>query len=225
MWNKINEIIDYINNEVEKRPKVLYGIENIHTGEITFNARGGAYQDKNAAYRKMTELGIKEHRLVEYKLESKERLKEVLEAHKKWLMTRFTKKIDGKCADLRYADLSGAKRDECTSFYALQCPEEGEFISYKKAHGLIVKLLICEDAKRSSATTRKCRCSKAKVLSITNIDGTDTDVIEVKSNYDHDFVYRIGETVEVKNFEEDRWVECAAGIHFFITREEAVNYN
>ena len=71
MWNKINEIIDYINNEVEKRPKVLYGIENIHTGEITFNARGGAYQDKNAAYRKMAELGIKEHRLVEYKLESK----------------------------------------------------------------------------------------------------------------------------------------------------------
>ena len=69
MWNKINEIIDYINNEVEKRPKVLYGIENIHTGEITFNARGGAYQDKNAAYRKMVELGIKEHRLVEYKLE------------------------------------------------------------------------------------------------------------------------------------------------------------
>ena len=71
MWNKINEIIDYINNEVEKRPKVLYGIENIHTGEITFNARGGAYQDKNAAYRKMAELGVKEHRLVEYKLESK----------------------------------------------------------------------------------------------------------------------------------------------------------
>lgn len=71
MWNKINEIIDYINNEVEKRPKVLYGIENIHTGEITFNARGGAYQDKNDAYRKMAELGIKEHRLVEYKLESK----------------------------------------------------------------------------------------------------------------------------------------------------------
>ena len=68
---QIKAMIDYINNEVEKRPKVLYGIENIHTGEITFNARGGAYQDKNAAYRKMAELGIKEHRLVEYKLESK----------------------------------------------------------------------------------------------------------------------------------------------------------
>ena len=71
MWNKINEIIDYINNEVEKRSKVLYGIENIHTGDIIFNAMGGAYQDKNVAYRKMVELGIKEHRLVEYKLESK----------------------------------------------------------------------------------------------------------------------------------------------------------
>ena len=78
-------------------------------------------------------------------------------------------KNDGECANLRYADLSGAnliyadlsgaKRDECTSFYALQCPEEGEFISYKKAHGLIVKLLIREDAKRSSAATRKCRCT------------------------------------------------------------------
>ena len=56
-------------------------------------------------------------------------------------------KNDGECAnlryaDLRYADMSGAKNDECTSFYALQCPEEGEFIGYKKAHGLIVKLLI-----------------------------------------------------------------------------------
>ena len=71
MWNKINEIIDYINNEVEKRPKVLYGVENIHTGKITFNARGGAYQDKNAACRKMVELGVKDHRVVENKLEEK----------------------------------------------------------------------------------------------------------------------------------------------------------
>ena len=39
---------------------------------------------------------------------TEERLKEVLEAHKKWLMTRFAKKIDGKCADLSGADLIGA---------------------------------------------------------------------------------------------------------------------
>lgn len=28
----------------------------------------------------------------------------------------------------------------------------------------------------------------------------------------------------VDNFDENRWNECAAGIHFFITREEAVRY-
>lgn len=53
-------------NEVKKRPKVLYGIKNIKTGEISFNARGAAYQKKDAAYRKMLQLGVKEHRLVEY---------------------------------------------------------------------------------------------------------------------------------------------------------------
>lgn len=67
VWSKINEIIGMINiNEVKKRPKVLYGIKNIKTGEISFNARGAAYQKKDAAYRKMLQLGVKEHRLVEY---------------------------------------------------------------------------------------------------------------------------------------------------------------
>lgn len=51
------------------RPEVLYAIENINTGEITFNARGGAYQDKEAAYKKMCCMGQNEHRIVEYRLE------------------------------------------------------------------------------------------------------------------------------------------------------------
>lgn len=78
-------------------------------------------------------------------------------------------------ADLSGADLSGAiltnvKYNENTAFFALCCPEEGSFIGFKKAGGKIIKLLIPEDSKRSSATTRKCRCSKAKVLSITEKD-------------------------------------------------------
>lgn len=32
------------------------------------------------------------------------------------------------------------------------------------------------------------------------------------------------ETVSVADFDENRWNECAPGIHFFITREEAVRY-
>ena len=85
-------------------------------------------------------------------------------------------------------------------------------------------LEICADAKRSSATSRKCRCSKAKVLSITNLDGSESGLSEIESDYDEDFIYCVGETVEVPDFDENRWNECTAGIHFFITREEAVKY-
>jgi hypothetical protein len=97
-------------------------------------------------------------------------------------------------------------------------------VAWKKADGMIIKLLVTEDAKRSSATTLKCRCSKAKVLAIENIDGSESELKEVASSYDSDFVYRIGETVEVDNFDDDRWNECSTGIHFFIAREMAVKY-
>ena len=98
------------------------------------------------------------------------------------------------------------------------------FISFKKASGYIVVLEIPEDAKRLSATGRKCRCNKAKVLEIQNIDGTKANVTKVASNYDSNFVYEVGKTVSVDNFCEDRWDECSPGIHFFINRQEAVNY-
>lgn len=116
------------------------------------------------------------------------------------------------------------------------CPQEGSFIGYKKAYHngfiygrlikepYIVKLLILEDAKRSSSTSRKCRCSKAKVLSITNLDGTKTCIKTVYSDYDEKFKYTVGEIVEVKNFDENRWNECTSGIHFWMDRIEAVEY-
>lgn len=95
-------------------------------------------------------------------------------------------------ADLRSADLSGSnlceahlsgaylsnvKADHTTSMFFPQCPD-GAFIGYKKADGKIVKLLIPADAKRSSGTTLKCRCSKAKVLEIQEIDGSPSEVKE-----------------------------------------------
>ena len=128
-------------------------------------------------------------------------------------------------ADLRGADLGGAYlRGAKNISYPIACPEKGEFIAFKKASGYIVELKVTEDAKRCSATTRKCRCSKAVVLSITTLDGKETDLKELKSDYDSNFIYRVGETVEVSDFCEDRWKECAQGIHFFITRQEAVEY-
>ena len=132
------------------------------------------------------------------------------------------------CANLSNANLSGASMDQMiwdihTVFYPLQCPDSGSYIGYKKASGLVVELEIPADARRSSATSRKCRASKAKVLSITDINGNPAGG-QVKSNYDPNFVYAIGETVEVTDFDDNRWNECSTGIHHFITRAEAVIY-
>lgn len=124
-------------------------------------------------------------------------------------------------ADLRWADLSGA--NDVT--YPIACPEKGSFIAFKKAKcDLIVELEITEDALRCSATSRKCRCSKARVISITNLDGSPASDSEAISNYDSSFVYKVGEIVSVDNFDTNRWNECSTGIHFFITRQEAVDY-
>ena len=135
---------------------------------------------------------------------------------------------DLRNADLCRADLCEASIDQMmwniyTVFYPLQCPESGSYIGYKKASGLVVELEIPADARRSSATSRKCRASKAKVLSITDINGNPAGG-QVKSNYDPNFVYAIGETVEVTDFDDNRWNECSTGIHHFITRAEAVIY-
>ena len=136
---------------------------------------------------------------------------------------------DLRGANLCGANLCGAKNIDIiiwslyTSFYPLQCPENGSYIGYKKAQGLIVELEIPADALRSSATSRKCRASKAKVLSITDADGNPAGE-QVASDYDSNFVYVVGETVEVSNFDTNRWNECAPGIHHYITRAEALKH-
>jgi len=126
-------------------------------------------------------------------------------------------------ADLIGANLSGANlRDAKNAELAIAkisfIPETGSFEAWKKCRdGVIVKLLIPEDAKRSHATERKCRASKAVVL---DIFGADEGV----SIHDSKVVYRKGETITPDSFDEDRWNVCAPGIHFFITRLEAEDY-
>ena len=124
-------------------------------------------------------------------------------------------------ANLLYADLRDAEE---VPYIPMVCPEEGVFIGWKKAGGKIVKLRIPQDALRSSATTRKCRCNKAEVIEIYNTDGTIADERIVSSNYDSSFTYEVGKTVEVQDFDTNRWNECTRGIHFFINRREAINY-
>ena len=121
-------------------------------------------------------------------------------------------------AYLRSANLSGAKISSLTCGITLNCPEEGAFIAFKKCKGKIVKLLITEDASRLSATTYKCRANKAKVLEI------EGGLSEIRSDYDSNFIYKVGEIVEVHDFDENRWNECSSGIHFFMSKEMAKQY-
>ena len=126
-------------------------------------------------------------------------------------------------ANLRDADLRGANLRDAKGCY-LSCPTEGSFIGWKKASGHIVKLRIPEDARRSSATGHKCRCDKAYVMEIQNMDGTKATEDTVRADHDKNFVYTVGATVEVPDFDDNRWSECAPGIHFFIDRRAAVEY-
>ena len=128
-------------------------------------------------------------------------------------------------ADLSDADLSGTKN---MMYIPMACPEEGSFIGFKKAayedKCYIVKLEIPVDALRSSATSRKCRCNKAKVLEIQNIDGSKANIDVVHSIYDPSFQYKTGQIVEEPQFDNNRFNVCSKGIHFFINRQEAVDF-
>ena len=144
---------------------------------------------------------------------------------------------DLRVANLKHADLNSANlKGVClyaadlrfaknipNNFIPLACPAEGSFIAWKKVDNKLVKLEIPEDAKRCSATSKKCRCSKAKVLAITNLFETKTYDEVVNGNY-APLTYKVGEMVYPDSFDEDRWNECSHGIHFFMDKEEAINW-
>lgn len=134
------------------------------------------------------------------------------------------------CADLTNADLTGATHLEPTIAKTSILPDEGDIIGWKKAAAdygkpIIVKLLIPADAQRSNSTGRKCRASKARILDLQDLDGDSLPPdTTARSQHDRRFTYQKGETVHAEDFDTNRWNECAPGIHFFITRREAVEY-
>ena len=134
-------------------------------------------------------------------------------------------------ANLRYANLCGANLRDANLCDAKNIPfiptylPDGEFIGWKKLpNGLIAKLKIFEDSKRSRATGDKCRCDKCLVLEFQNVDGSIADLKTYTSNEYTECTYTVGEVVYADKWDEDRWNECSHGIHFFIDRQSAVDY-
>ena len=129
-------------------------------------------------------------------------------------------------AYLRGAYLSGAYLSDAKEipFIPFACPSDGAFIGWKKVNNCLVMLEIPEDARRCSRTSQKCRCDKAKVLGITNLE-TNESVSEIKNtSYSPAVTYVVGEMVYPDSFDENRWNECSHGIHFFINKQNAIDY-
>lgn len=123
-------------------------------------------------------------------------------------------------ANLRGANLCGAKLSELQAARMSIVPE-GDIIGWKSCcDGVIVKLLIPKEAKRSNSTGRKCRAEFADVLEII---GAQVGYSKIPSGGER-LEYRKGERVKcVKPFDDCWWNECSTGIHFYITRAEAEN--
>jgi hypothetical protein len=122
-------------------------------------------------------------------------------------------------ANLSGANLSGAKNAELAIAQIQFIPPYGAFIGWKKCRSnVIVKLSIPEDAQRSHGSERKCRASHVDVLDVIGADeGISSNEVSV--------IYRKGERVTADSFDTDRWNVCSHGIHFFLTKEEAIAYD
>ena len=127
------------------------------------------------------------------------------------------------------------------------CPSDGSFIGWKKILSkkdnnplgsrtyYLIKLEIPEDAKRSSSTSKKCRCDKAKVLEIYEYDSIADKFVEYKGSVitnirisTLDLAYRtnykVGEYVYPHLYDDNPLHECSGGIHFFINKQDAIDY-
>lgn len=125
---------------------------------------------------------------------------------------------------------------ENVPYIPMVCPDDGEFIGYKKAWSIdngmkycvLITLRIPADARRSSGFGRKCRCDKATVVKMEWISPkvhSNPSVPMARSIFDEHFIYTEGKEVTPRNgFCEDRWDVCSGGIHFFMNKQEAIEY-
>ena len=122
-------------------------------------------------------------------------------------------KINLSGANLSGAYLSGAYLKKLLAVRTIV--PDGDLIGWKKlCDGVICKLQIPAKAKRVGGFIgRKCRAEFAVVL-------------EGNGNSQHNGMeYKVGETVKPDTYDPNPLVECSNGIHFFISKQEAIDYN
>ena len=120
-------------------------------------------------------------------------------------------------ADLNGANLSGANLSGDYRFRLGQILTD-PLTGYKKTkEGVVITAEIPAGAIVFCINGSKCRTNRAKI--------TDMGVHEVlHSQYDNTFEYRLGQEINIKDFNLMYNVECASGFHFFRTRKEAEEY-
>jgi hypothetical protein len=90
---------------------------------------------------------------------------------------------------------------------------------------LIAKLEILEDSKRSRGTGDRCRCDKCMVLDFQNLDGSKSnETTYTCDEYYTKYKYIVGKVVCADKWDDNRWNKCSHGIHFFIDRQSAVDF-
>jgi hypothetical protein len=146
------------------------------------------------------------------------------------LSEAYLRGADLRGADLRGAYLRGAYLREAKLPYYQICPDSGDFIGWKKGKSkndnyCLIKLKIPEKAQRNSCLTgRKCGCEFAEVLEIRNIIN-NKKLKTCYSLYDSTFKYRVGKIVKPNRYNNDIRIECGERIHFFVSKQEALDFN
>ena len=121
-------------------------------------------------------------------------------------------------ADLTGADLTGANLTGADQFRLGKVLDE-PLTGYKKTkEGVVITAEIPTGAIVFCINGSKCRTNRAK---ITDMAGHEV----LHSSYDNSFEYRLGQEINIKDFNLMYNVECASGFHFFRTRKEAEDYN
>lgn len=131
--------------------------------------------------------------------------------------------------DMWYSTVSGQCVRFFDSIFPMECPTEGSYVGYKLAHtangnDALVTLKIPPGARRSSGFGRECRADEAIVLSIQSCD-TLKNLKKAYSIRDSHFIYEVGKRVSVPYFDTNRFHDCTAGIHHYMTEGDALGHS